>query len=108
MQQIITIIDSCDMSSNPTNTTWGPYYGVALIGSSSQDQLVIVQQETTISNSNIQHFQFLWNFWSYYTGGDLIVNNTIHNSGITRYTTKYAIYMYYSMISSLKKIEFII
>jgi len=88
------IIDSCDMNSNTTNSTWGPYHGIVLFGNSSRTNTTCTNRNQ-ITNSNIQGFS-IYGIFGYYTGGNLIKNNRIHNTGITRYNTKYAIYMYYS------------
>ncbi len=88
------LIDSCDMNSNTTNSTWGPYHGVVLIGNSTRSTGNNTNSNT-ISNSNIQSFH-IYGIWAYYTGGLTIKNNTIHNTGLTRTNTKYGIYTYYT------------
>ncbi len=88
------LIDSCDMSSPGGSGDRGPYYGVVMIGSTSRSTGSNTTRNT-ISNSNVQNFHF-YGIWAYYNGGNTVVNNTIHNSGVTRTNTKYGIYMYYT------------
>ncbi|MES2617498.1 MAG: PKD domain-containing protein [Bacteroidota bacterium] len=85
------LIDSNDMRSASGN---GPYYAIVIVGPSAYSA-TNANNSNTISNNNIQDF-YLYGVYCYYTSGTTITRNNIHNTGATRFTTKYGLYLYYT------------
>ncbi len=85
------LIDSNDMRSGAAN---GPYYALVVTGPSAHGT-ANATCNNVVSNNNIQDF-YLYGLYTYFANGTTIKGNTVHNTGITRFTTKYGMYIYYT------------
>jgi PKD repeat protein len=85
------LIDSNDMRSGAAN---GPYYALVVTGPSAHGT-ANATCNNVISNNNIQDF-YLYGVYNYFANGSTIFGNYVHNTGVTRYTTKYGMYIYYT------------